>query len=128
MRKAGAKEVHFRVASPPVKSPCYYGMDFPSKEELLANKFVEHKEEDQTRELCEWLRAVSCRYTCIETANRADVDVLDHDHMQTSLAYLSVDGMMESVRRAKPDSNPDHFCKACFTSEYPIPIQEALDW
>merc|ERR1712087_618644 len=36
--KAGAKEVHFRVASPAVRSPCYYGMDFPSKQELLVNK------------------------------------------------------------------------------------------
>jgi amidophosphoribosyltransferase len=39
VREAGAREVHFRVASPPVISPCFYGMDFPSKEELFANQF-----------------------------------------------------------------------------------------
>jgi amidophosphoribosyltransferase len=39
IREAGAREIHFRVTSPPVISPCFYGMDFPSKEELLANKF-----------------------------------------------------------------------------------------
>jgi amidophosphoribosyltransferase len=33
VREAGAKEVHFRVASPPVISPCFYGMDFPSHDE-----------------------------------------------------------------------------------------------
>jgi len=37
IREAGAKEVHIRIASPPVKFPCYFGMDFPSPEELAAN-------------------------------------------------------------------------------------------
>jgi amidophosphoribosyltransferase len=42
IREAGAKEVHFRVASPPVVSPCYYGIDMPTREELIgANKSVE---------------------------------------------------------------------------------------
>lgn len=36
LRKAGAKEVHMRISCPPHISPCYYGIDFPSKEELLA--------------------------------------------------------------------------------------------
>jgi amidophosphoribosyltransferase len=36
LRKAGAKEVHVRVSSPPIISPCYYGMDFPTKSELIA--------------------------------------------------------------------------------------------
>lgn len=35
IRDAGAKEVHFRVASPPVISPCYYGIDMPTKDELI---------------------------------------------------------------------------------------------
>ncbi len=37
IRKAGAKEIHVRVSSPPIRFPCYYGMDFPTKEELIAN-------------------------------------------------------------------------------------------
>jgi amidophosphoribosyltransferase len=42
IREAGAKEVHFRVASPPVVSPCYYGIDMPTREELIgAQKTVE---------------------------------------------------------------------------------------
>ncbi len=36
LRKAGAKEVHMRISCPPHISPCYYGIDFPSKNELLA--------------------------------------------------------------------------------------------
>lgn len=35
IREAGALEVHFRVASPPVKFPCFYGIDMPSREELI---------------------------------------------------------------------------------------------
>lgn len=38
IRKAGAKEVHVLVSSPPIRFPCYYGMDFPTKEELIANE------------------------------------------------------------------------------------------
>lgn len=38
IRKAGAKEVHVRISSPPVIAPCYYGMDFPTRTELIANK------------------------------------------------------------------------------------------
>ncbi|OGX06445.1 MAG: amidophosphoribosyltransferase [Omnitrophica bacterium RIFCSPLOWO2_12_FULL_50_11] len=36
LRKAGAKEVHMRISCPPHVSPCYYGIDFPSREELIA--------------------------------------------------------------------------------------------
>ncbi|MYJ16947.1 MAG: amidophosphoribosyltransferase [Gemmatimonadetes bacterium] len=38
IRGAGAAEVHFRVASPPVRYPCYYGIDMPSKEELMGSR------------------------------------------------------------------------------------------
>ncbi len=37
LREAGAKEVHMRVACPPLVCPCFYGVDFPTKEELLAS-------------------------------------------------------------------------------------------
>lgn len=37
LRDAGAREIHLRVASPPIRHPCYYGIDFPSREELIAH-------------------------------------------------------------------------------------------
>lgn len=37
IRQAGAREVHFRVASPPITGPCYYGIDTPTKSELIAS-------------------------------------------------------------------------------------------
>ncbi len=42
LRKAGAKEVHLRVASPPIRHSCYFGIDFPDKKKLAArNRTVE---------------------------------------------------------------------------------------
>lgn len=48
LREAGAKEIHLRVSCPPIKFPCHYGIDFPSKEELVAYK---HSVADIAKEL-----------------------------------------------------------------------------
>ncbi|MCK6484834.1 MAG: amidophosphoribosyltransferase [Phycisphaerae bacterium] len=36
LREAGAREIHLRVASPPIRSPCYFGIDFPDRRQLIA--------------------------------------------------------------------------------------------
>ena len=42
IRAAGAKEIHLRVSCPPIRHPCFYGIDFPTSEELIAhNRTVE---------------------------------------------------------------------------------------
>jgi amidophosphoribosyltransferase len=42
LRRAGASEIHLRVSCPPIRNPCFYGIDFPTKEELIAhNRTVE---------------------------------------------------------------------------------------
>jgi amidophosphoribosyltransferase len=46
LREAGATEVHLRVSCPPIKSPCFYGVDFQSKGELIA---AEHSIEEMAR-------------------------------------------------------------------------------
>ena len=43
---AGAKEVHFRIASPPTSWPCFYGVDTPDKEKLLASEMTEEEMRD----------------------------------------------------------------------------------
>jgi amidophosphoribosyltransferase len=45
LRAAGAREVHLRISSPPVRHPCYYGIDIPTRDELIAN----HRSEDDIR-------------------------------------------------------------------------------
>ena len=55
VRAAGAKEVHLRISCPPTISPCFYGVDTPSKKDLIAaNKTVE--------EICQFIEADSLAY------------------------------------------------------------------
>ena len=37
IRRAGAQEIHLRVSCPPIRHPCFYGIDFPTSEELIAH-------------------------------------------------------------------------------------------
>lgn len=46
IREAGAKEVHFRISSPPVRYPCFYGIDMPTREELIGS----HKTVEEIRQ------------------------------------------------------------------------------
>ncbi len=43
LRQAGAAQVHVRISSPPVKWPCFFGIDFPTRQELIANGMVLHE-------------------------------------------------------------------------------------
>lgn len=89
LRKAGAKEIHLRVASPPIRHPCYFGIDFPDQNELIA-----------TGRSIEEIRAY------------LEVD---------SLAYLSLEGMLDCARER------GDYCTACFSGQYPMPVNEPLD-
>lgn len=48
LRRAGAKEVHFRISSPPVKYPCYFGINTPTRAELISSN---HNEEEICKEI-----------------------------------------------------------------------------
>ncbi|HOX34564.1 MAG TPA: amidophosphoribosyltransferase [Methanoregulaceae archaeon] len=43
MREAGAREVHMRIGSPQIKAPCYLGVDFPTRKELIASDKIEEE-------------------------------------------------------------------------------------
>jgi len=64
LREAGAKEVHLRVASPPVVSPCFFGIDTSGKDELVAS----HK---SVQEICEMIGADSLAYLSIDGMKQA---------------------------------------------------------
>ena len=59
LREAGAKEVHVRISSPPVKWPCFYGIDFATKAELIANGL-------DVAEVCNSIGADSLGYVSLE--------------------------------------------------------------
>ncbi|MEK7304936.1 MAG: amidophosphoribosyltransferase [Nitrospirota bacterium] len=88
LRNAGAKEVHMRISSPPIISPCFYGIDTPTKKELIASNH-------STEEIRKYITA-------------------------DSLAYLSLDGMLQSSPGV-----PAQYCNACFTEKYPIAFTRA---
>lgn len=88
VRQAGPKEVHFRVTSPPITHPCQYGMDFPTRDELIANR---------------------CG---------GDVERIREELGVDSLQYLSLEGMLD----AAPHDGGAHYCTACFSGRYPVPI------
>ncbi len=59
LRNVGAREIHLRISCPPIKSPCFYGIDFPSKKELVAsNKTVQ--------ETADFLKVDSLEYLSLE--------------------------------------------------------------
>jgi amidophosphoribosyltransferase len=87
IRHAGAREVHLRISSPPIISPCYYGIDTPTRSELIGSS---HSIEE------------------IRAYITAD-----------SLAYLSMDGMLEAVPH-----KTNKYCTACFSGNYPIPFTQ----
>ncbi len=90
LRKAGAKEVHLRICAPPIKYPCFFGVDMATRRELIAaQKSVE--------EIRQFIGA-------------------------DSLGYLSVEGLINAVGQPRED-----FCTACFTGDYPIPVQLEMD-
>ncbi len=64
IRNAGAKEVHMRISCPPTISPCYYGVDTPSKDQLIAaNKSID--------EIRDYIRVDSLAYLSLEGLKKA---------------------------------------------------------
>jgi len=90
LRKAGAKEVHMRICAPPIRYPCFFGVDMATRWELIAaNK--------ELPEIAQFIGA-------------------------DSLGYLSIEGLIEAVGLPK-----ELFCLACFTGDYPVPVQLEMD-
>jgi amidophosphoribosyltransferase len=90
LRRAGATEVHLRVCAPPIRHPCYFGVDMATRQELVANGRTE-------AEIGEFVKA-------------------------DSLGYLSIDGLLKAV-----EGEPTGYCTACFTGNYPMPVQLEMD-
>ncbi|MGC9323363.1 MAG: amidophosphoribosyltransferase [Desulfomonilia bacterium] len=89
LRDKGAREVHVRISSPPIRFPCFYGIDISKRAELIAG------------------------YQTIGEIR----DYLEAD----SLGYLTIPGLLSTV------DDPQNYCTACFTGEYPTPVPENFD-
>jgi len=84
IREAGAREIHLRLSSPEVRWPCFFGIDIPTRKELISN-----------------------------TKLAADIAVFIG---ADSVRFLGVDELKATLGK------PKHFCFACFTGKYPMPV------
>jgi len=85
LRSAGAREVHVRISAPPTIGPCHYGIDMPTRAELIAH--------------------------------RMSVEEIRQSLGVESLGYLGLASLRAAARELKHG-----ICDACFSDEYPVPI------
>ena len=98
LRQAGAKEIHFRVSSPPIIGPCFYGVDTPEKSELIASA-------KSVNEIQDYLQVESLAFLSHEGLMRA---------VRKSSSHLAEEDTSAQKNRAE-----NNFCSACFTGNYP---------
>ncbi|KAI5634991.1 glutamine amidotransferase domain-containing protein [Phthorimaea operculella] len=99
LRDAGAAEVHIRIASPPLKYPCYMGINIPTREELIANKL-------DSQALADKVGADSLEYLSVEGL--------------VSAVHYNM--------KVQPSDGVGGHCTACLTGEYPGGIPDDVDW
>ncbi|XP_071847370.1 amidophosphoribosyltransferase-like isoform X2 [Apostichopus japonicus] len=92
LKTAGASEVHIRVASPPVKYPCYMGINIPTKQELIANQL-------QPEQLADHFGADSVVYLTIDGLLEATSEGMNLQDM---------------------GKHTSHHCTACLSGKYPV--------
>ncbi len=92
--KGGAEEVHLRVSCPPIKAPCFYGIDMSTIGELLLPGYEKPIDPDQTSEK-----------TLAKIAKDVGAD---------SLIYNTIPGLIRAMRIPEKD-----LCLACLTGKYP---------
>jgi len=89
VRAAGATEVHMRISCPPTISPCFYGVDTPSKKDLIAANY-------SVAEICKYIEADSLAYLSL-----------------VGLTHSCTKGEPAS------GMSPASYCTACYTGNYP---------
>jgi len=98
----GAKEVHVRIATPPIIAPCYYGIDMRSFEELIASGYQEMIKDGKMSDEAQ-----------AEIAQQINAD---------SLIYMTHEGLINALGLTK-----DEICMACLDRDYPTPTGKQLD-
>jgi amidophosphoribosyltransferase len=100
-KEGGAKEVHLRVSCPPIRGPCFYGIDMSTVSELLVPQYEKKPVKENVSEK-----------TCVKIAKDLGAD---------SLIYQTIPGLIKSIGLPK-----DKLCMACLNGEYPTPCGRAM--
>ena len=99
--EGGAKEVHLRISCPPIRGPCFYGIDMSTVSELLVPGYEEKPMSGEiSKETC---RAIA------------------KDLGAESLIYQTVEGLVRAI-----DLPENNLCTACLTGKYPTPWGKKL--
>src|SRR5262249_10159181 len=98
--RGGAREIHLRVACPPIVAPCFYGIDMSRRNELFATRFIDLPGDGTS-----------------PAAQQQMARELGAD----SLRYLPVEAIARSVSLP-----PDRLCRACITGRYPTSAGQQL--
>ena len=97
LKEFGAKEVHIRIASPPLHYPCYMGINIPTREELIANH-------QTSQQLADNLGAASLVYLSVDGLRE------------------SVESGIRANNEKMNISKPIGHCMACLTGDYPVKL------
>jgi amidophosphoribosyltransferase len=98
--RGGAREIHLRVACPPIIAPCYYGIDMSRKDELFATPYVDEE---------------------FGGVSLAAQERMARELGADSLRYLPVDAIARAVGLSS-----DSLCRACITGQYPTETGQEL--
>jgi amidophosphoribosyltransferase len=96
--RGGAREVHVRVACPPIVAPCFYGIDMSTVRELFAPRFMKG-----------------------QRVTEAEQDAMAAELGADSLFYLPLESVAHCIKLP-----PESLCRACITGDYPTPTGEQL--
>ncbi len=107
LRAAGAREIHLRIAAPPTTHSCFYGIDTPTRSELIAS----------SHSVGEIARYVTCD----------SLGYLSHAGMMRAISLVADTDAPAPERPAPTEGSgchrdPPGHCSACFTGSYPIPL------
>jgi amidophosphoribosyltransferase len=104
LRDAGAREVHMRISSPPTAWPCFYGIDTPTRGELIASSH-------SVQEINQYITSDTLAYLSLDRMISAVTRARREDHAEPSKRSLPIVG--EKLEKSS-------FCHACWSGEYPI--------
>lgn len=101
LRRAGAKEVHMRIATPPIRHPCYFGIDIPTETELIAHS-------NTIEEIRQFIGADTLGYLSLASLGRATTGAETGPAAEANLRH--------------------RFCYGCMDARgYPFPVKTGME-
>jgi len=97
--KGDVKEIHLRIACPPIRSPCFYGIDMSTIGELIVNKYSNNEQRKKSG---------------FADVDKEIIDKICKAINADSLHYMSLEGLVRAIGKSK-----DELCMACITGDYP---------